>query len=172
MFYDGYRLENGEGERMAEVRFAKMKYTDAEKLRSVIDAYFARVDKRAPVEVPYGRNTIMRRIPATIPGLAAALHVTVTTLSKYMRGEIDFPKGVSEEEAEKMLVILTDARNRIETDIIERGLVGDLDTTVVRQHMAMFGYSKSMDEAGEDANNKVTVIIQGASAEDAKNWAK
>lgn len=157
---------------MAEVKFARMKYKTAEALRADVDAYFKRVDKKAPVEVPYGRQTIMRRIPATIPGLAAALHITVTTLSKYMRGEIDFPNGVSEADAEEMICILTDARNRIETDIIERGLVGDLDTTVVRQHMAMFGYSKSMDEAGEDANNKVTVIIQGASAEDAKNWSK
>ena len=98
--------------------------------------------------------------------------MTVTTLAKYMRGEINFPESVSEAEVEKMLGILTDARNRIETDIIERGLVGDLDTTVVRQHMSMFGYSKSMDEAGEDANNKVTVIVQGASADDIKKWAK
>lgn len=157
---------------MAEIKFARMKYTDAKSLRADIDAYFARVEAKPPVEVPYGRATIMRKIPATIPGLACALHVTVTTLAKYMRGEVNFPAKVSDTEAEKMIGILTDARNRIETDIIERGLVGDLDTTVVRQHMAMFGYSKSMDEAGEDANNTVHVILQGASAEDIKNWAK
>lgn len=157
---------------MADIKFARMKYRDAKTLKSDVDAYFERVAEKPAVEVPYGRTTIWRKIPATIPGLACALHVTVTTLSKYMRGEVNFPDSVSESEAEKMIGVLTDARNRIETDIIERGLVGDLDTTVVRQHMAMFGYSKSMDEAGEDANNKVTVIVQGASAEDIKNWAK
>ena len=157
---------------MAETKFARMKYKDAKTLKTAIDAYFERVDAKPPVEVPYGRTTIMRKIPATIPGLACALHVTVTTLAKYMRGEINFPDSVDSDDAEKMIGLLTDARNRIETDIIERGLVGDLDTTVVRQHMAMFGYSKSMDEAGDEVNNKVTVVLQGATAEEIAKWAK
>lgn len=157
---------------MAETKFARMKYRDADTLSADIDAYFARIDAKDPVEVPYGRQTIMRKIPATIPGLACALHVTVTTLAKYMRGEVQFPDTVPDKEVEKMIGVLTDARNRIETDIIERGLVGDLDTTVVRQHMAMFGYSKSMDEAGEEANNTVRVILQGASDDEIKKWAK
>ena len=157
---------------MAETRFARMKYTDAKKLKRDVDAYFAEVEEMEPVEVPYGRNTIVRKIPCTIPGLACALHVTVTTLAKYMRGEVNFPNEVSQEEADKMIDVLTDARNRIERRIIERGLVGDLDSTVVRQHMAMFGYSKSMDEAGEDANNTVTVVLKGADDVKVEKWSK
>lgn len=157
---------------MAETRFARMKYTNAKALKRDIDAYFAEVDAMEPVEVPYGRNTIFRKIPWTIPGLACALHVTVTTLSKYMRGEVNFPDSVSQEEADRMIDVLTDARNRIERHIIERGLVGSLDSTVVRQHMAMFGYSKSMDEAGEDANNTVTVVLKGADDVKVEKWSK
>lgn len=157
---------------MAETRFARMKYRDAKTLKKDVDTYFAEIDAMAPVEVPYGRATIWRKIPATIPGLACALHITVTTLAKYMRGEVDFPKGVSAEEVDKMLDILTDARNKIERRIIERGLVGDLDTTVVRQHMAMFGYSKSMDEAGEDANSVVKVVIETKSDAEAEKWSR
>ena len=92
--------------------------------------------------------------------------------AKYLRGEVAFPPDVSEETQKELMRILTNARTYIEDKIITGGMIGELDNTVVRQHMSMFGYGRSMDESGEEANNTVHVIIKGATAEEAEKWAR
>lgn len=158
---------------MAEIKFARMRITNPAALRSACDAYFEMVEARKPLVVQTGKDRYAeRKVPPTMSGLARALGITTTTLAKYLRGEVEFPETVSKKAQAELIQILTDARMRIEDEIITRGLLGDLDNTVVRQHMGMFGYSRSMDEAGEEANSKVMVIFQGATTEEIKNWSK
>lgn len=158
---------------MAEIKFARLRITSPAALRSAVESYFTMVEARKPMQVLVGRsNVIERRVPPTMAGLARALGVSTTTLAKYLRGEVEFPSEVSKKTQDELLRILTDARMRIEDEIVTRGLMGDLDNTVVRQHMSMFGYTRSMDESGEEANNTVRVIVQSASDADINNWSK
>ena len=157
---------------MADVKFVRMRFTDADALRKAIDAYFDRVDKRAPEEVAVGRTSVMRTIPPTPAGLARTLGISTPTMYKYMRGEVQFPDSVASGEQEEILRIITEARMKIEEIISERALVGTIDNAIARQVLGAFGYNKCMDDSGEEANNKTLVIFQGASAEDIKNWTK
>lgn len=157
---------------MAEVKFVRMRFTDAKALRKAVDAYFDRVKQRAPEEVAIGRATMMRTFPPTPAGLARALGVSTPTMYKYMRGEVSFPDTVAGKEQEEILRIITEARMRIEEEISERALVGTIDNAIARQILGAFGYNKCMDDTGEEANNKVTVVVQGASAEEIARWAK
>ena len=157
---------------MAEIKFARMKFTDPTALKKACDAYFDYIDKKPKRIIPYGKQAVEVEVPPTMAGLARALGITTSTLAKYLRGEVTFPDSVGKKTEAELLRVLTDARMRIEDEIITRGLMRELDNTVVRQHMSMFGYTKSMDEAGEEANNTVKVIIQGASKEEVESWAK
>lgn len=157
---------------MAEIKFARMRITDPTALKEACDKYFAYIDGLPKRSVPYGRQVVERRVPPTMAGLARALGISSATLAKYLRGEVTFPDSVSKKTETELLRILTDARMRIEDEIITGGLMGELDNTIVRQHMSMFGYTKSMDEAGEEANNTVRVIVQGASQSEIESWSK
>lgn len=157
---------------MADTKFVRMRFTDARALRKAVDAYFEKIESTPAEEVLYGRQLVMRRVPPTPAGLARALGITTSTLGKYLRGEVMFPDSVTKETEEALLHILTDARMRIEDEITTRALMGTIDNAVSRQVMGMLGYNKSMDEAGEEANNTVTVVLQGATADEIAKWAK
>lgn len=157
---------------MAEIKFVRMKFRDAKTLRAAVDAYFERVASRPEVAITVGRSVVMRAIPPTPAGLARALGVSTPTMYKYMRGEVQFPDTIKPEVQEEILRIITEARMRIEEEISERALVGSVDNAVSRQILGAFGYNKCMDDSGEEANNKVTVIVQGASADEIARWAK
>lgn len=157
---------------MAEIKFVRMQITDPEKLKEACNKYFAFIESQPPRMVPHGRQVIQRRVPPTMAGLARVLGISTWTLAKYLRGEVTFPEGVSEETQDELLRILTAARTRIEDIIVTGGMTGELDNTVVRQHMSLFGYGHALDESGEEANNTVRVVITGASQEEAARWAK
>lgn len=157
---------------MAEIKFARMKFTDPKALKDACDAYFAYIDGLPPRTCLSGRIAVERTVPPTPAGLARALGISTATLGKYLRGEVSFPDNVSKKTEAELLRVLTDARMHIEDEITTRALMGELDNAVSRQVMGMLGYNKSMDEAGEEANNKVLVLVQGASNEDIKNWSK
>ena len=157
---------------MAETKFVRMRFTDAKALRKAVDAYFDRVKARAPEEVAIGKNIVTRSIPPTPAGLARAIGISTPTMYKYMRGEIQFPDKITSEDQVEIMRIITEARMRIEEEISERALVGSVDNTVAKQILGAFGYNKCMDDSGEEANNKVTVIVQGATADEIARWAK
>lgn len=157
---------------MAEIKFVRMKITDPDELQSKVDLYFAYIDALKPEVVQSGRQAIARKVPPTLAGLARVLGISTWTLAKYLRGEVEFPESVSAEDQEKIMQILTAARTKIEDIIVTGGIIGRYDNTVVRQHMSLFGYGRSMDESGEEANHKVTVIIQGATDAQATDWSR
>lgn len=157
---------------MADIKFVRMKITDPEKLRAACDAYFKYIDNLPPELVQCGRQAFSRKVPPTLAGLARCLGISTATLAKYLRGEVQFPKEVSEEDQNKLLEILTAARTKIEDIIVTGGIIGRYDNTVVRQHMSLFGYGKSIDDSGTEVNHEVKVVIVGASSEQAEKWAR
>jgi len=157
---------------MADIKFVRMKFTNPTALKEACDAYFDAVESAAPREIYARKQIVTIKLPPTPAGLARALGITTSTLGKYLRGEVSFPDNVSKKTEAELLRILTDARMRIENEITTRALIGELDNTVSRQVMGMLGYNKSMDEAGDEANNTVKVILQGATADDIEKWAR
>jgi hypothetical protein len=157
---------------MAEIKFVKMRFRDAGALRAAVEAYFERVASRPEVAIQVGRSVVMRAIPPTPAGLARALGVSTPTMYKYMRGEVQFPDSVKPGVQEEILRIITEARMRIEEEISERALVGSVDNAVSRQILGAFGYNKCMDDSGEEANNKVMVIVKSANDAEIESWAK
>lgn len=157
---------------MAEIKFVKMRFTDAKALKKCCDAYFERIDAELPHIVTYGKHEVTRYVPYVPAGLARALGISTQTMGKYLRGEVSFPETMDQKTQMEILHVLTDARNKIEENISTRALMGEIDNAVSRQVLGTLGYNKSLDEAGEEANNTVKVIIQGASKEEVESWAK
>lgn len=157
---------------MADIKFVRMRFTNADELKTACDAYFDRIDNTPPKSVCVRNAVVFREIPYTPAGLARALGISTSTMGKYLRGEVSFPDKMPQKTQDEILKVLTDARMRIEDDITTRALIGEVDNAVARQVMGMLGYNKSMDEAGEEANNKVLVLVQGASKADIENWSK
>lgn len=157
---------------MAETKFVRMRFTDADALRKAVDAYFERVESRPPETFEIRGAVVVRKAPPTPAGLARALGISAPTMYKYMRGEIQFSDKISASDQEEILRIITEARTRIEEEISERALLGSVDNTVAKLILGAFGYNKCMDDSGEEANNRVTVLVQGATAEEIARWAK
>lgn len=157
---------------MAEIKFVKMRFTDAKALKKCCDAYFERIDKEPPHVVTYGKHEVTRYVPYVPAGLARDLGISTQTMGKYLRGEVAFPETMDQKTQMEILHVLTDARNKIEENISTKALLGEIDNAVSRQVLGTLGYNKSLDEAGEEANNTVKVIIQGASKEEVESWAK
>lgn len=157
---------------MAEIKFVKMRITDAKALKKCCDDYFAHIDAEPPHVVTYGKHEVVRYVPYTPAGLARALGISTQTLGKYLRGEVAFPETMDQKTQMEILHVLTDARNKIEENISTRALMGEIDNAVSRQVLGTLGYNKSLDEVGEEANNTVRVIVQGASKSEIESWSK
>lgn len=158
---------------MAETtKFVRMRFTNADELAAVCDAYFKRIDEMPEHVVNVGSKILYRKVPYTPAGLARSLGISTQTLGKYLRGEVAFPDKMSDATQSKILHVLTDARMKIEDDISTKALLNEVDNTVAKQVLGVFGYNKCLDDAGEEANNKVLVLVEGASRSQIENWGK
>lgn len=157
---------------MADIKFVRMKFTNASALSAACESYFARIDAEPAHEVCVGKNLYTRTVPYTPAGLARALGITTQTMGKYLRGEVQFPESMPKETQDEILKVLTNARMKIEENISTKALLGEIDNTVSRQVLGVLGYNKSLDESGEEANNTVRVIVQGATKADIDSWSK
>ena len=157
---------------MAETKFVRMRFTDADELSAACAAYFERIDGLPPKVVHIGNKVVERNVPYTPAGLARALGISTQTLGKYLRGEVQFPEKMSPKTQDAILHILTDARMKIEDDISTKALMNEVDNTVAKQVLGVFGYNKCLDDAGEEANNTVRVIVQGASKSEIESWSR
>lgn len=153
-------------------KYARLADMTPQTIRETVDAYFQSVADKPPIEIWIGKNPVMRKRPPTPAGLARALGISTPTLARYLRYEEEFT-GVNEADADAIVRILTDARNRIEEEITERGAVGDLDNVTVRQILKMLGYEKCIDDKPEQADTRtLTVVVQGAGASEAAKWSR
>lgn len=156
---------------MASVKFVKLRFRDAKLLEKRIEEYFAAVRDADPIEVAVGKNLVSRKVPPTPAGLAHHLGITTQTLGRYMRGEVKFD-GISESEGDEIIRVLTKARMKIESELVGRGLVGDLDNSTVRQALIALGYNKCIDDEEADANATLRIVVEGATQGEVKSWSK
>lgn len=157
---------------MAETKFVRLRFTDAETLQAACAEYFDRIDGMPEHVVNIGNKVISRKVPYTPAGLARHLGISTQTMGKYLRGEVAFPEKMSPKTQNEILHVLTAARMKIEEDISTKALLNEVDNTVAKQVLGVFGYNKCLDDAGEEANNTVRVIVQGATKSDIESWSK
>lgn len=157
---------------MADIKFVRMKFTNAAALQTACETYFARIDALPPREVNVGKNVYTRTVPYTPAGLARELGISTSTMGKYLRGEVQFPEKMPPKTQNDILLVLTAARMKIEEDISTRALLGEIDNAVSRQILGVLGYNKSLDESGAEANNRVEVIVRSASDAEIEGWSK
>ena len=92
-------------------------------------------------------------------GLAVWLGISKVTLYSYIRGEIE---GADE----RIVSLLSRARDRIEEHVVQAAANGDYDARIAGLVLSGYGYGKPQEE------QTVTVRVQAATPKEVDDWSR
>ena len=142
----------------------KPKYTDPEKLRRDIEAYFEHIESpenKQDYELKSGSVITRYKQTPSMIGLALWLDVDKVALYKWLDGE--YMEHLDDATKEAFLYTLSRARERIEQATLDRAQTGDFQPKIAAMVLTAMGYERPADDRA------VVVKIQGGNGDE---WAK
>nr|DAX12954.1 MAG TPA: DNA packaging protein gp3 [Caudoviricetes sp.] len=132
---------------------------DAKAIEKRVQAYFDHCDStRQERTLKSGDLRIRQEHPSMI-GLAVWLGISKVTLYSYIRGEIE---GADE----RIVSLLSRARDRIEEHVVQAAANGDYDARIAGLVLSGYGYGKPQEE------QTVTVRVQAATPKEVDDWSR
>ena len=144
----------------------KPKYTDPDKLKADIEAYFQHCEStKREFEMKAGNVLVRYEEPPTMIGLALWLDVDKVALYKWLDGE--YMEHLDADTKSAFLYTLSRAKERIEQTTLNRAQTGDFQPKIAAMVLTAMGYERPQDE------RQIVVKVEGANSNTAAaEWSK
>ena len=137
-----------------------------DELERRIAAYFDHIESgKRELELKSGDVLIKYDEPPTVIGLCCELDISRQAFYQWLDGE--YMEGYSTDEKERILYMLSRARDRIERATVTSASRGDLNPKISAMLLTNMGYERPQDE------RQIVVKVEGANSNTAAaEWSK